>query len=119
MRTLREILAGKPVSPGIRAERRTAKRRGARLIPASGAVPGGGADMREEGAERAYLVEHKSSTGPAIRVERRWLESVTRAALARGETPVLTLTFNTEDGRPRAGGAWVAIPEWLWKELMP
>lgn len=121
MRSLREVMAGRKRrdSPGIRAEKRTAKRRGADLVPASGAVPGGGADMREAGPGHHYLVEHKSTTGQTLRLDRRWLESVSRAARTRGEVPLLTVTFNTEDGRPRPDGAWVALPEWLWQELIP
>lgn len=121
MRGLRELLGAgsRRRSAGNRAEERTARRRGARLIPASGAVPGGAADMREEGERHQYLVEHKSTTGSTLRVERRWLEGLSRSARTRGEVPVLTITFNREDGRPVPDGAWVAIPEWLWGELIP
>ena len=99
---------------GRAAERKAAQRRGARLTPASGALKQKG-DMK---LGEEFLIEDKSTSSSVLPVRLTTLQNITRAALAEGRRPALGITFTTGDGEPIQGGAWVAIPEWLFREIV-
>lgn len=99
---------------GKRAEDRTAKRLGARLTPASGALEGAKGDF----SLGSLLCEHKSTVHDSLTVQLEWLAKITREAIAQGKSPALAIAFTTEDGRPRQFGKWVAIPEVIFQQLI-
>ena len=99
-------------STGRRSEARLAQRLQGRLQPASGAMLGAKGDV----SLPAVLLEAKSTTGGMLPVRHAWLAKIAKEARAAGKIPALGITFTTGDGRPVPDGAWVAIPEWLFKE---
>jgi len=98
---------------GRKSEQRVAKEIGARVRPASGAMPGAKGDMEV----RRALVEAKSTTGNSISVNLDWLAKIAREAMAEGKTPALTVSYVDDDGRPRQDGDWVMIPLYMFREL--
>ena len=98
---------------GRKSEARTAKRTGARLKPASGAMKGAKGDM-EKGD---LLIESKSTIHDSMSVQLDWLAKVSQEARSEGKYPALTVTFTDQEGRPRKYGKWVMVPEHLIENL--
>ena len=92
---------------GRSSEKKTAKRLGARLTPASGALDGAKGDMEMSG----FLIENKSTTAASFGVQLEHLMKITREAQTRGLTPALTFQFTQNNGDPIRGGKWAMIPE--------
>ncbi len=90
---------------GRKSEKRLAKTMGGTLRPNSGAVQGAKGDI----VVGDTLVEAKSTTGRAIRVEHAWLGKISQEARDAGKTPLCTLSFSSEDGRPVPNGEWVCM----------
>lgn len=99
---------------GRKSEKKTASRLGAHLTPASGALDGAKSDM----VAGEFRVEAKSTTKKSFSLLLKHLVKVSNEAQARGQTPALSVTFVNDDGTPVRSGAWVVIPEWLFKELL-
>lgn len=99
---------------GRQAEERTAKRLGAKLTPASGALDGAKGDM----ALGCFLIENKSTVQGRIGLKFDWLAKIAREARTLGKRPALALSFTTGDGRPIVDGKWVLIPEHVFDELV-
>lgn len=98
---------------GRKAERKTASRLGASLVPGSGC-----GDRNKGDIELAdFLVENKSTVLASYRVKLDELLKINDEARGQGKNPALAFQFTTGDGTPRKNGAWVAIPEWLFEEL--
>jgi len=97
---------------GRRAEAKTARRLGARQTAGSGS----GTDKGDLELPK-FLAENKSTTTGSIRLTLDWLLKIRHEAEGVGKVPALTLQFTTESGAPRSGGAWVAVPERVFKEL--
>jgi hypothetical protein len=98
---------------GRRAEKRAARRLGAVQTPASGALAGAKGDM----ALPLVLIEAKSTTADSMALRLDWLAKITGEALALGKQPAVQLVFVTGNGRPRRFGAWVLVPEHVFKEM--
>lgn len=97
---------------GRKAERKTARRLGAALHAASGAV-GKRADM----SDLRHCIENKTTQKASIRVEYDWLLGVTDAAREQGKEPVLSVQFTSGSGQPRPRGRWVMVREDYWHDL--
>jgi hypothetical protein len=63
------------------------------------------------------LLESKSSTNASMSVKHDWLAKISMEARQEGKSPALSVTFITGDGQPVKDGAWVMIPEYLFREL--
>lgn len=100
-------------STGRVAEKRTTKRLGGQLRPASGAMEGAKGDFKTE----QFLVECKSTERDSIALKHEWLGKIAHEARGAGRSPALSITFVDHRGAPVRDGSWVAIPEWLFKEL--
>ncbi len=98
---------------GRKAEKKTAKRTGLKLTAASGAMEWSKGDM--EGSR--VLVENKSTVTQRFVLSYEHLKKINTESQSKGKAPALTFQFTTGDGKPRPAGSWVAIPEWLAKEL--
>ncbi len=98
---------------GRRSERQVARRLGARLQPASGAIQEAKGDMTTP----MFLVEAKATERDSYSLKLDTLAKVAQEALSVAKEPALTITFVTGDGRPRPYGRWVMLPERLFKEL--
>lgn len=114
-------MARKPYRPGAEkrrhgteAEKRCAKRLGAVLTPASGALPGAKGDM----VRKDYRIESKSTIKDSLSLRLEHLCKAADEAAEQGQVPALVVQFVTPSGRTRRRGAWVAIPENLFKELI-
>lgn len=65
-----------------------------------------------------FVVEHKSTTALSLRLTYEWLTKIAVAAGEAAKKPALHVTFSRgDDGHSRPHGAWVLIPEKLFKEL--
>jgi hypothetical protein len=98
---------------GVKAEKKTAKRMGAKLTRYSGAMPNERADMTLE----KFLIENKSTTGISLGVKLDWLYKVNQEALQAAKIPALAIQFVDGDGKPVKNGAWVAIREEDFRRL--
>lgn len=102
-------------SHGKAYEGHAAKKMGARLRPASGAMVGAKGDM----SKGQYLIESKSTTSASLPIQLGWLVKITEEAQAQGKTPALLMAFVLPTGRPvpNAESEWVAVPKQHWLEL--
>ena len=98
---------------GTLAELALAHRTGARLQPASGALPSAKGDAK---LGDRFLLENKSTQGRALRIELAWLKGIEEQAIAQGRVPALSFQFTNRDGQPRST-PYVALPEWLFLEM--
>lgn len=94
------------------AEKRTAKRLAADLTPASGAIDGAKGDM----ATCDMLIENKATKNASMSLKLDWLQKIAHEAEGKGKQPALAVQFVTTDGKPVRDGAWVMVPEWVFKE---
>ncbi len=99
---------------GTKAEKGTAKRLGATLTPASGALEGAKGDMHRG----TILMENKSTIKGSMSLKLDWLIKISQEALEKGQTPALALQFTTESGVPVKRGAWVMVPEAVFNEML-
>lgn len=99
---------------GRKAEKKTAKRLGGRLMAASGALEAQKSDFQVAN----FRCENKTTTNASIGLKLEWLEKITKEALPNGQTPALALQFVTPEGDPVRYGSWVCIPEHLFKEWL-
>lgn len=92
-----------------------AKKMGARMQPASGAMVGAKGDL----TVREYLIESKSTTNASLAIQLAWLVKITEESQAKGMTPALLMSFVLPTGRPKpnACSEWVAVPLPIWQEL--
>jgi hypothetical protein len=106
-------------SHGNTSEKRVAKKIGARLQPASGAMVGAKGDAKLGGAMK-MRVECKSTIGDYLKLDIGWLTKISGEAMEDASTPALTISFVTADGRPRMNmnAEWVAIPMSAFQELL-
>ncbi len=81
-------------------------------------VPGSGSGNRKGDYEAAdFLVEHKSTTAGSIRLQYAHLAKIAQEARGVAKEAALGITFNYESGEPVADGAWVLVPERIWRRL--
>lgn len=115
MRVLDRVLGrGKGTGQaGRRSEQRAASRVRGRLTRASGC-----GNQKGDYSKGDFLVEHKSTTALSLRLTYDWLAKIADQAGTAVKKPALHVTFNVGDaGHQRPHGAWVMIPEKLFKEL--
>jgi hypothetical protein len=98
---------------GQLAEKRAAKRLGGRQTPGSGAFQGAKGDIRKG----AFLIESKATVNASLSVTHAWLQKIDKEALDTGKTPALLVQFVDGSGRVKPSGAWVMIPERVFREL--
>lgn len=101
-----------PRLKGRAAERKTAKRHAADLVPASGA-----ANAKGDFANAAFLFEHKATIKDSLSLKLEWLTKISDEARASLKKPALALTFITAADSPRPKGAWVMVREEDFKIL--
>jgi len=99
---------------GTKAEKLSAKKVDGRLTPASGAMESAKGDF--EAGE--FLVENKCTNSGTLSLKLEWLTKISRESSSLGKTPALAFQFVDSTGRPRTSGDWVAIPAWLWREMV-
>ena len=99
---------------GTQAERKTSKRLGARLTPASGSLDGAKSDMVLD----SYRIENKSTVNASMSLKLDWLLKIKQEALEHGQIPALAVQFTHGNGKPIGGGSWVLLPEQVFHELV-
>lgn len=102
-----------PADFGRRAEKRAALRLSMKTQPSSGRFSNAKGDLTNDD----WLLEQKSTQAASISVKHSWLAKISKEAVAQKKKPALLFAFCTGDGNPRVSGAWVAMPEWLFREL--
>lgn len=98
---------------GQQAEKRAAKRLGGRQTPGSGSRDHSKGDI----VLPTFLVENKTTVGESLGLKAEWLRKIAREALSRNREPALAFQFVNAQGKPAEDGAWVAIPERLFREV--
>jgi hypothetical protein len=99
---------------GQSAEKRAAKRLGARQTPASGAMEGAKGDLRKDG----FLIESKATTAASLSVKLAWLAKIAKEAEDAGRVPALAIQFVDAHGGALRLGSWVMIRESTFMELI-
>ncbi len=95
------------------AEKKLAKRMGARLTPGSGNQLGAKGDL-DFGD---FLMETKATEGETYRLEHELLAKIEREALAKSKNPAFHVQFVDRQANPKRFGSWVMVPEWLWEQM--
>jgi len=103
---------------GTVSERRLAKKIGANLTPASGAIKSFKGDMKKQVAGQKQLIESKSTKTMLMSVDYRWVNKIATEALTTNSVPLLTLSFVTDEGKARPHGDLMCMPMWYYQELM-
>lgn len=91
---------------GRYSELKTARRLSARLTANSGA-----GKVKGDFYLPDFHFEAKATEAKSISLKLDWLLKLVKTARDYARVPALTVTFITGDGRHKAGGAWVLIPE--------
>jgi hypothetical protein len=99
---------------GTEAEKHCAKRLGATLTPASGALPGAKGDMFTD----RFRIESKATVKDSYRLSLDVLCKAADEASEQGQVPAVAVQFVLPDGRLRRCGGWVCMPENVFKELL-
>lgn len=99
---------------GVKAEKKTAKRMGAKLTHFSGALPNSRGDMTLDD----FLIELKTTTGNSLGVKLDWLLKINQEAIQSGKSPALHIQFVDGGGNPKQCGSWVAIREDDFRRLL-
>jgi hypothetical protein len=86
---------------------------GARETMYSGSKPNARGDM----VLGNFLIEAKSTISGSLRLPLDWLAKITGEAERAGRVPALSVSFVSGDGRARANGRWVAVPESVFLEM--
>ncbi len=103
-----------PWLAGRKAEKKVAKRMGARLRPNSGAMEGAKGDMTLGN----FLIEAKSTQAGGINLQLTWLRKIVREVRTTGQDPALVILFTDVEGNPRRDGEWVAVPRKVFERLV-
>ena len=98
---------------GRKAETKLSKRLGYQQTPASGAAMQKG-DMANE----HFLLEAKSTTSDRFSLTLSNLAKIHGEALMAGKLPAFAVQFTDLSGRAVQNGSWVAVPEWVWQQLI-
>lgn len=98
---------------GRAAEKQLAKKLGMRLMPASGAASSKG-DMGDE----KFLLEAKSTVKDRYPLTIQTLMKIHGEAIMAGKLPAFSVIFTDKHGAPLREGEWVAVPSWVWRQLV-
>jgi hypothetical protein len=101
---------------GRLSEKIQARKMGARLTPASGALQG----AKSDATLKNFRMEMKSTVHESLSVKLDWLKKISEEALPLNQIPALSLSFVTPEGKPQTltNAEWVAIPRWAFQELL-
>lgn len=102
---------------GRTSEKRVAQSIAARLTANSGAGNQKG-DMTKATTQHRFRMEAKSTKAATMSLELGWLVKIANEALNTKSVPALTISFTDEAGKARAGGDWVMVPLYVFKELI-
>ncbi len=97
---------------GLAAEEELSKVLGARINRGSGAVAWRKGDMQV----KQFKLENKSTQKKSLSIKKAWMDKITDEALSAGDIPALGLVFTDDQGRPDQ--MWVAVPAWVFKEMI-
>jgi hypothetical protein len=97
-----------------------AKKMGAKLQPASGAMSSAKSDAKAIVGVHKFRIENKSTVKDTMSVELGWLAKISHEASQDASIPVLTISFVTPEGKPRMprNADWVCMPLVNFQELM-
>lgn len=98
---------------GQQAEKRASKRLGGRQQPGSGSKQHSKGDIKMT----TFLVESKSTVNESLGIKLEWLRKISKEAIDITREPALVIQFVDGAGRTVADGAWVAVPERVFREL--
>lgn len=104
---------GTKTAHGSLSEKKTAKRLGGDLTPASGALGSAKGDI----VFKEVLMESKATIKNSITIKLEWLAKISREATDVFKSPALSITYVNKDGEPRKFGKWVMVPESIFKDI--
>ena len=99
---------------GRMAERALARRLSGRQTLGSGALHGDKGDIEIPD----WLLEAKSTVNGSFGVTHSMLAKIEAEAHLAGRKPAFALMFTDDKGTPKRSGSWVAVPEYLFKEIV-
>lgn len=105
---------------GMKSEKKVAKRLGAKLTPASGAMETEKGDMvlRDACPMAGFRVEAKATSLGSYSLKLDTLAKILREANDRQQFPALSVSFTRPDGSPLENGAWMVMEEKIFKLLL-
>lgn len=110
----RGYMPGQGTRHGTKAEQKLAQRIDADLTPASGAIDGAKGDMTTE----EFRIESKATLKDSFSVKYAYLCKIAQEAAEQNQMPAFAFQFVSPDGKPRPTGSWIAVPEYVWKEMI-
>lgn len=103
---------------GLKSEARLAKNMGSKLMSGSGAKDGRKSDAILDTPEYRFRIESKATIHKSFSIKLEILEKIRSEALETGRTPVLTVSFTDELGRPVTSSSdFAVIPMYLFNEV--
>lgn len=99
---------------GRKAEDKAGKRLNAVVHAGSGAIAGYKGDL----TKNQFLMESKATEAKSLRVDLHWLRKITKEAMDVNKFPALLIQFVAADADTLPAGSWVAMPEYVFKELV-
>lgn len=102
-----------PQQAGRLAEVKAAKKIGARLHVASGAL-----SQKADMTKGDFVIEAKATQAQTLKVEYSWLTKVSKEAVSVNKSPALLMQFVDLNGKAKRNGDWIAIPASLFNELL-
>lgn len=111
--------AGPRLAHGKASEKRVAGHLGLTETRASGAMAFDKGDSRGTLAVIGKVrMESKCTTANSLGLQKAWLDKILSEATARGESPMISLSFVDDNGMARdANSDWVAMPMWLLQQI--
>lgn len=105
---------------GTKSEKKVAKRLGARLTAASGAMETDKGDMVLSDAcpMAGFRIEAKATSLASFPLKLEVLAKIMREANDRQQFPALSVSFTRPDGSPLENGAWIVMEEKIFKLLL-
>lgn len=98
---------------GHKAETKAARRFGATQTPASGAL-----GVKGDYDLGGFKFENKATQADSYTLQHKTLGKISKEAAMEGKWPALALQYTDAGGQPVQDGAWVALPEHVFRRLL-
>lgn len=101
---------------GRAAEKKLAKRLGAKQTPGSGSLDGCKGDVEFTTQHHEFLIENKTTMDQSFSIKLEVLLKLYQEALETTKVPALAFQFVNEGGHSEKRERWIAVPEAFFHE---